>query len=291
MKPGLAAVTSMCFLTACGGDGSGSVNTPVTAANPNAGTIADPLSNSHASALQAFAETWTGVIFLFGANDLLKTTGVTSACPRGGSASFAASVETLNLCRLNYPGDEVYTGSFSAVVSTSGNVTTVSSTTINAVKAFDPAQPTSLRYTFASGSFGGSDTDNSTNDQLRLTSGSMLVDIGASSIYTISQFNSLTTNDNASLSVQPVNATTKLFQTTKGINAYDITATQAISIIGNNNPSAGALSIAYSSSSACTPLVVTFLPANQFSLACGGYSISKSWSDADIVAALATARA
>ena len=291
MKSVLTAVTLTLALTACGGDGGGTgTNTPVAAANPNAGTIADTSSVKYASALQAFAETWTGVIFLFGTNDLLKTAGVTSACPQGGSASFAAPMETLNLCRLKYPGDELYTGMFSAIVAASANVTTVTSTAINGVRAYDPAQPNSLRYTFSSGSFGGSDTNTTGNDQLRLSSGSILVNIGASSIYSISQFNSLTTNDGVSLMVQSINPATKLFQTTKGVNSYDISATQTISILGDNNPSAGVLSIAYSSSSACTPLVVTFLPANQFSLACGGYSITKTWSDADYVAARAAAR-
>jgi len=40
---------------------------------------------------------------------------------------------------------------------------------------------------------------------------------------------------------------------------------------------------------ACTPIVLTYQANNQFNMSCGGHSLTKSWTDADVVAARAAA--
>jgi hypothetical protein len=67
---------------------------------------------------------------------------------------------------------------------------------------------------------------------------------------------------------------------------YDVTTTAPIAYSASNAlPSSGTMSIAYSSTT-CTPLVFSYLPQGQFSVACGGHTVTKKWTDADTVTAL-----
>ncbi len=272
----LSTLVLSLILAACGGGGSGGTS----GANDTANSIADTSSPSYTAGLKMAAEINAASAFMLSAHDLVMFAGQTGACPQGGSLNYATPTQTLTQCRRNYPQDGAYTGTYSGTTNASG----LSVTAINGVQVFDFSNLTSLQYTLASGSFSGASTEvSATTDETSITSGTVAVNVG-SSTYTLSQFNSKVNNNGSSLNITPVNTAAKLLQVSKGSNTYDVTLNQVVQITGNNFPNAGSISVSFTTT-ACTPMVLTYLPSNRFNLSCGGHSITKGWEDADVVAA------
>lgn len=278
----LSTLVLSLILTACGGGGSGG---STSGANDTANSIADTSSPSYTAGLKMAAEINAASSFNGSVHDLVMFAGQSGACPQGGSLSYATPTQTLTQCRRNYPRDGAYSGTYIGTGSASG----LSVTAINGVQVFDSNNLTSLQYTLASGSFAGSATEvSATTDETRVTGGSVVVNVG-SSTYTLSQFNSKVNNNGSSLNITPVNTAAKFLQVSKGSNTYDVTLNQVVQITGDNFPNAGSISVSFTTT-ACTPIVLTYLPSNRFNLSCGGHSITKGWEDADVVAARNTAK-
>jgi hypothetical protein len=217
--------------------------------------------------------------------------GNTVNCPAGGTTSYSATtqVQTLTDCRRTYPNDASYSGTYNLTVSTTPSSSVVSATAINNLKVFDPLSLTTLQYSLASGNFNGVNFPGAISDITKLTSGSVVVNAGVASSYTISSLNSSTTNDGNGQTVN-INGINGIFvRIAKGSLTYDVNALQAIKIVGNNFPNVGSLRVGYTTT-ACTPLDISFLPSNQFSMSCGGFTITKNWADADVKTAIASSR-
>jgi hypothetical protein len=295
---GLAAV-----LTACGGGGSSSSNSNSADANKgdavteeqaaggssnsnsadaNKDSIADTTSTTYTASLKAVAEVNVAtVVFLSSVHDLLMFAGNSGNCGGGGTLSYAAPTQTLTLCQRNYPKNGAYTGTYTATVDASG----VSVSAINAVKVYSSDDTTQLQYTVTSGSFAGKVSPSDSVDLTQLTGGTVVFNAGASSSYTLSALNNQITNNGTTLNVSYVNASNPTMRVAKtGGATYDVSLNQPVQIVGDNFPSAGSASIAFSTT-ACTPIVLTYQTGNQFNMSCGGHSITKSWTDADVVAA------
>lgn len=282
MKSPLLAFGLAAVLTACGGGGGSNANTP---SGSETGSIADTTSTSYTTALKAVAEVNVATAFMSTVHDLLAFAGQSGNCGAGGSLSYTATTQTLTLCQRNYPNNGAYSGTYTGTGSASG----VSVTAINAVKLYDSATQKTLQYTVTSGNFTGSTSKNSAGaDVSQVTGGSVVFNAGTSSAYTLTKFNGQIVNDGSSQNVSAINTSATILQVSKGGTTYDVTQNQTAQIVGNNFPSAGSASIAYSTT-ACSPIVLTYLPSNKFNMACGGHSKTMSWTDADVVAARAAA--
>jgi Prokaryotic membrane lipoprotein lipid attachment site len=268
---GLAAV-----LTACGGGGSSS-----NSADANKDSIADTTSTTYTTSLKAVAEVNAATAYLSSVHDLLMFAGNSGNCAGGGTLSYAAPTQTLTLCQRNYPKNGAYTGTYTGTGDASG----VSVTAINAVKVYSSGNTSQLQYTLSSGSFAGKVLASGGADVTQLTSGSVVANAGASSAYTLSALNNQITNNGTTQNVSYVNASNPTMRVAKtGGATYDVTLNQTVQIVGDNWPSSGSASIAFSTT-ACTPIVLTYQANNQFNVSCGGHSLTKSWTDADMVAA------
>jgi Prokaryotic membrane lipoprotein lipid attachment site len=269
---GLAAV-----LTACGGGGSSSDND----ADETKDSIADTTSPTYTAALKVAAEVNAASAFLMATNDLLQFAGQTGDCGKGGSLNYTAPTQTATLCQRNYPNNGAYTGTYTGTESAG----VISVTDINAVKVFSPDDTSQLDYTITSGNFAGKTTEvNDTTDESEINRGSVVFNAGASSAYTLTAFNTKITNNGSALTVSPITTGAMFLKVEKGSATYELTMTEAVKITGDEWPSEGKVSIAYSTTT-CSPVVLTYQPASKFTLACGGHSVTKAWTDADVVAA------
>lgn len=269
---GLAAV-----LTACGGGGSSSSNS----ADANKDSIADTTSTTYTASLKAVAEVNAATAFLSSVHDLLAFAGNSGNCAGGGTLSYSAPTQTLTLCQRNYPKNGAYTGTYTGTGDASG----VSVSAINAVKVYSPSNTAQLQYTASSGSFAGKVSTSGGADVTQLTGGSVVFNAGASSAYTLSALNNQITNNGTTQNVSYVNASSPTMRVAKTSGAtYDVTLNQTVQIVGDNFPSSGSASISFSTT-ACTPIVLTYLANNQFNMSCGGHSKTMGWDDADMKAA------
>lgn len=278
MRSPLLALGLAAVLTACGGGGSNS-------ADANKDSIADTTSTTYTASLKAVAEVNAATAFLSSVHDLLMFAGNSGNCAGGGTLSYTAPTQTLTLCQRNYPKNGAYTGTYTGTGDASG----VSATAINAVKVYSPSNTAQLQYTVSSGSFTGKVSTNGGADLTQLTGGSVVFNAGASSAYTLSALNNQITNNGSTQNVSYVNASSPAMRVAKtGGATYDVTLNQTVQIVGDNFPSSGSASIAFSTT-ACTPVVLTYQANNQFNMSCGGHSLTKSWTDADVVAARSAA--
>ena len=281
MKTPLLALGLAAVLTACGGGGSSSSDS----ADANKDSIADTTSTTYTASLKAVAEVNAATAFLSSVHDLVMFAGNSGNCAGGGTLSYAAPTQTLALCQRNYPKNGAYTGTYTGTGDASG----VSATAINAVKVYSSANTSQLQYTVSSGSFTGKVSTSGGADLTQLTGGSVVFNAGASSAYTLSALNNQITNNGSTQNVSYVNASSPTMRVAKTSgDTYDVTLNQTVQIVGDNFPSSGSASIAFSTT-ACTPIVLTYQANNQFNMSCGGHSLTKSWTDADVVAARAAA--
>ncbi len=277
MRSPLLALGLATVLTACGGGGSSSSDS----ADANKDSIADTTSTTYTASLKAVAEVNAATAFLSSVHDLLMFAGNSGNCAGGGTLSYAAPTQTLTLCQRTYPKNGAYTGIYTGMGDASG----VSVSAINAVKVYRPSNTAQLQYTASSGSFTGKVSTSGSADLTQLTGGSVVFNAGVSSAYTLSALNNQITNNGSTQSMAYVNASSPTMRVAKTSGAtYDVTLNQTVQIVGDNFPSSGSASISFSTT-ACTPIVLTYQANNQFNMSCGGHSLTKSWTDADVVAA------
>lgn len=281
MKRQLLALGLAATLTACGGGGSSGSNS----ADANKDSIADTTSTTYTTSLKAVAEVNAATAFLSSVHDLLMFAGNSGNCAGGGTLSYAPPTQTLTLCQRTYPKNGAYTGTYTGTGDASG----VSVSAINAVKVYSLSNTTQLQYTATSGSFTGKVSTSGSADLTQLTGGSVVFNAGASSAYTLSALNNQITNNGSTQNVAYVNASSPTMRVAKTSGAtYDVSLNQTVQIVGDNFPSSGSASISFSTT-ACSPIVLTYQANNQFNMSCGGHSLTKSWTDADVVAARSAA--
>lgn len=279
MKTPLLALAMAAVLTACGGGGSSSDSG--NDADETKDSIADTTSPTYAAALKVAAEVNAASAFLTATNDLLQFAGQTGNCGKGGSLNYTAPTQTATLCQRNYPNNGAYTGTYEGTGSASG----VSVTDIHAVKVYSPDDTSQLDYTITSGNFAGKTTEvNDTTDDSEINRGAVVFNAGASSAYTLTAFNTKISNNGSALTVSPITTGAMFLKVEKGSATYELTLTEPITITGDEWPSVGKVSIAYSTTT-CSPVVLTYQPASKFTLSCGGHSVTKAWEDADMVEA------
>jgi hypothetical protein len=291
MKQYVLACGLALSLAACGGGGSSTANTTTP---PDTLTgISNPTSPTYTGSLKAVAETWTGGDLAGVLSDLAVIAGATGNCGTSGTASFTNTTQTVTKCLRKYPAGEAYSGTYTvAGTSSAGTISNFS------VQALDPstlgnATPT-IAYKVTGGSVSGGVTTGSTGvETTNLTSGSATFTIG-SSVYTLSNLNTQTTNDGSSIlfgmnGIQPIT-----FSIQKGTTSYDVYVDQSIKTIGSARPSSGQVTVTYATTTACSPLRMRFISNTQFGMTCvkdsTGTEQVKNWTDADVLAALKTAQ-
>jgi hypothetical protein len=291
---GIAALT---LLTACGG-GGGSSTTPATGTT-GVGSIADPASPSYTASLKAFAETWVaGNALLPSLTDIERGAGSSGPCSSSGSSSSTATTTTLTNCVRSYPSSNAYNGSYTFTGSqTSATSTAISVSAINGMNILVPSNLLVVQFSIPSGSFAGGDTQTGTTNVVSLTSGTATFRLGTSATsdtYIASNLNYQLTNNGSSLTAANYQSSgTRAYTITKGSTNYDVNiGIGGISATGNNNPNSGNSTISYTTTTGCSPMRINFLSTTQFSLTCtsGNDTITKNWTDADVVAAINAAK-
>jgi hypothetical protein len=278
----LSTLSLSLVLAACGGGGS-SANDPANQQTANQNTVTDTTSATYTEALKAFAEVWQGARMTNGLADLSVMIGNSGNCPGGGSLSFSANgnsgTQTANACVRRFPAWYAYTGSYSG---TSINATTLAISSINNVSATAAPGMTAAPFTVASGSFSATQAAANGTETVSITNGSAAFNAGANNSYVMSQINLATTNNGTTLS------TTGSVNILKGSAGYTATIAQPVVTGTGGVPSSGTVNVQYTSSTCGSP-VFTFVSTAQFSITCNAHSITKNWTDADVVAAVAAA--
>jgi hypothetical protein len=291
---GIAALT---LLTACGG-GGGSSTTPATTGTTGVGSIADTTSQSYTASLKAFAETWiAGNTLLPSLTDLVRGAGSSGQCSSSGSSSSTATATTFTNCVRSYPSNNAYNGSFTFTGSQSGSSAVINVATITSMNILVPSNLPVVQFSIPSGSFAGGDTQTGTTNVVSLTSGTATFRVGTSATsdtYIASNLNYQLTNNGSSLTAANYQSSgTRAYTITKGSTNYDVNiGIGGISATGNNNPNSGNSTISYTTTTGCSPMRINFLSTTQFSLTCtsGNDTITKNWTDADVVAAINAAK-
>lgn len=306
-------------LAGCGGGGSSAGNSGTTS-----GTIADPTSAIYLASLKAFAQTYiAGFYLLPSLYDLANATsyhgtanggGTISTVGNGvantttfGGATFIGGVTTGANVNTNPSGS----GTTSNTYTMSGTVTTASDTFSNSntvlttnyaglvgsgVAVSSPNKPSFtiidipgltsvVTYQFPDDTVSLS---NSTN-VATFTIGSSSYQISSLNVQAstpaLGAFNIMLTGSNT------IFAPNLLYQIAyNATTTYNVTLSNGpLVIIGQNSvPSSGAQQIS-GVALPCTPITVQYVSATQFSLSCGGNTVTKNWSDADVVSALSSA--
>jgi hypothetical protein len=289
MKKSLLTLAALSVLTACGGGGdSGSGSN----SNPTANDLSNSASAVYVGSLKAFAETWIAGNAIAGLHDLVMFAGQTGNCAGGGSLSYTSPTQTLTNCVRNYPQNGAYNGTFTG----SGAAGSVNVTAINGVAVNSSVNPSSnpALYTYQSGSFEATLASAGNTDTTTLTSGAVVFQVtGAANSYTLSNFKMAIANSGTGTVASTASGFTRAYVIARngGGSTYDVNFTTPITTSGTNNPASGAAVITYTTSTACSPLTVSFLSTTQFSMACSnGSPVTKNWADADVQAALTAAR-
>lgn len=315
----LVTSTATLALAGCGGGGS-STGSGGTAT----GTIADPASAIYLASLKAFAQTYVAGFYLLPSlYDLANAASYQGTANGGGTistvgngvsntttfgvATFLGGVSTGANVNTNPSGS----GTTSNTYTMSGIVTTASNTFFNnntvlttnyaglagsGVAVSSPSKPsftivnipglTSIvTYQFPDDTVSLS---NSTNNAT-FTIGSSNYQISALNVQAstpaLGTFNISTTGSN------PIFAANLLYQIAYNTTtAYNVTLLNGPLVISGQNsvPISGVQQIG-DVALPCTPITVQYISATQFTLACGGKSITKNWSDADVVSAISSA--
>lgn len=300
----LLSVSALC-LTACGG-GSGN-STPVVVPVD----ISDTSSATYRTSIQAFAETYIGgYLLLPSIFDVVGAASYTGNGNGGGNLSAFSSGgpdgTTIFTNAVFLGGVASTSPALSGVTSNTytltGTLTTsntfftntiVKNVVLSGVSAFTGSTPAIPSFSLASiANITGTTSPQLPSYTVTLSSGSASFLLGAST-YAVSALNIQTAAPaTASFSVTTTDATqAQLFQITKGANTYAVNLVSGPLLISGQNSvvSSGTQQIS-NAALACSPITVQYLSATQFSMACGGNSITKNWADADVVAALASAK-
>lgn len=288
MKYSVITLSLLTALTACGGGGGGGSGSNSGGNTPATNGITDTGSALYSASLKTFAEVWTGADLVGVLTDMAVIAGVTGNCTGGGTASFSGTTQTVNKCLRKYPSGEAYSGTYT--VSGTPSAGTLSNFSI---QALDPST-SAVQYSLTTGSVSSSTVIGSTGiETTNITNGAASFTIG-SSTYGLSNVNTHTTNDGSSLLFDMNGVTPITFSVAKGATKYDVYLNQAVKSIGNARPSAGKATVSYATTTACSPFVVNFISATQFTLACAsdtaGAVLTKNWTDADVLAALQAAQ-
>jgi hypothetical protein len=292
MKKSLLTLAVLSALTACGGGGDGSSSGGSNNSNPTTNDLSNSSSTVYVGSLKVIAETWIAGNAIAGLHDLVMFAGQTGNCAGGGSLSYTSPTQTLTNCVRNYPNNGAYNGTYSGTGSAGAiNVTAINNVTVNS--SVNPANNPAL-YAYSSGSFGATLASAGGTDTTTLTSGSVVFQVvGAANSYTLSNFKMALANSGTGTVASTVGGFTRAYVIARngGGSTYDVNFTTPITTSGTNNPASGTAVISYTTSTACSPLTVSFLSTTQFSMACSsGSPVTKSWTDADVRAALAAAR-
>jgi hypothetical protein len=304
MKSQLILVSAFTFLVAACGGGGGNNNT-------GSGLISDTSSATYSSSLKAFAETTVaGDLLLPVIFDVVNAAaytgtgnggGVISATSSGGSsgATTFTNAKFLGGSVSNSPAisgvsDNTYT--VTGLLST-GNVfytnnNTVKNVVLSNVTSFTVAQPNVPNYSITElNNVIATSTPSLPSNLVSVNSGSVSFLVG-NATYALSDLN-VQAGATSTTSFYTTNADStkqKLFQIAKGSNSYAVNIVNSqIATPGQDSfPSAGALQIV-NNALPCSPITLAFLSQQQFSMSCGGNSITKNWSDLDVRNALLTA--
>lgn len=298
------------FIGGCGG-GSASGSSPA-AITPvvTLGQISDTTSAIYATSLQAFAETYIagykllpsildvvnaasyvgngnggGSTFAYGSGGPSGTTIFTNAKYLGGVTSVSpaisgASANTYTLTGTLSTSDTFFTNSV------------VKNVVLSSVSSFTGITPDLPIFSISSiTNVVGTQTPNLPSPTVTLNSGAVSFQLGTSA-YSLSSLNIKTSAPaTTTFNLAAADGTNlQIFQLVKGVRTYNVSIIAGPFLIAGQDYiiSSGTEQIA-SSSLTCSPMTVQFLSITQFSMACGGSSITKNWADADVLGALNSA--
>lgn len=299
MKRALCAMGVATLLTACGGGGSSNSDTPdPTKTN----SLNNPTSVMYQASLKTFAEIWTSFDLVMSLNDLAMFAGESGNCPSGGSLAYANGVQTMTKCVRRYPADAAYSGSFKVF---DANGTAYSNPAMPPVKLTEFTNVQALDTTTFAPTFSITlpssylgfkviTGNNSDTVQMEMVPGPTFA-VGTKSTYTVPNLNTSTVNDGTTQTVSKARSNGSFFyMVQKGDAAYTLDLMQDIKISGDARPNAGAITVTYATSTACSPMKIRFVSATQFGLSCPNDStqneIVKNWTDADVKTALSAAQ-
>ncbi len=208
--------------------------------------------------------------------------------------------EHLNQCQRKFPDYGSYTGVYVESGSVTGRQKKNAAMTIQSPIAFAGfSLSPSISYQIGSAQIQGSDlTDSLGQETITLTGGTAVFLAGVNSSYQISQVNLVLTYSATKIQLSSVSPPVSAqfvghsWQVNKGKNIYFVDEIQPVTWVPRTNllnfnyyPISGQFNIV-NGTTRCSPLVLTYLKASQFSLSCEGMTIVKNWTDSDVSAAL-----
>ena len=289
------------LLAACGGGGSsgGSSGGSGGSSNGVGNTPANNVSTSNTTAynasLVALADTTRGIRLLLGLTYVSSMTGTPSPCPNHGSETYNSSALMMNLCQSQYPASDDYTVTANVTTSSSGSTVTDQFTSIS-MSVYDPTNTTSAvgAITSTSGGFTASNTPATSTAPDALTtlsngSGSFAGWYASNTnAYTLSGINSQAYLSGGYTTTGGSNYSGSWLVVAHGSNTYSMHTPSDLAFpAGSQHPQSGSYGFDYTTTVGCSPVTVNFISISQFTIACGGYTATHSWTDVDVVAALA----
>ena len=208
--------------------------------------------------------------------------------------------EHLNQCQRVFPAYGSYNGVYVASGSISGRqkknaVMDIQNPMVFSGLSLSP----SISYQIGSAHIQGSDLiDAHGQENITLTGGVATFLAGKNSNYQVSQLNFALTHSSTNIQLSAVSPPASAqfvghsWQVNKGTNTYFVDEIKPVTWVPRTNllnfnyyPISGQINV--DNGTACNPLALVYLNANQFSMSCGGFTIVKNWMDADVLEALA----